>query len=35
MENGQVMEFDSPKNLLKNKKGHFYKLWKDYESAKG
>jgi len=34
MENGNVIEFDSPINLLKNKHGHFYQLWKEYEQAK-
>ena len=34
MENGNVMEFDSPMNLLKNKNGYFYKLWKEYQQAK-
>jgi len=34
MSDGRVVEFDTPKNLLKNKNGHFYALWKEYEAAK-
>lgn len=33
MDQGRVMEFDTPKNLLDNKKGHFYGLWKEYEDT--
>lgn len=33
MDQGRVMEFDTPKNLLSNKKGHFYGLWKEYEDV--
>ena len=34
MDQGKVAEFDTPKELLKNKNGHFYGLWKEYEAAK-
>ena len=27
LENGEILEFDSPKTLLKNKESHFYKLY--------
>jgi len=34
MNDGRVAEFDAPKELLKNKNGLFYSLWKEYEDAK-
>ena len=34
MENGNVAEFGTPKELLANRNGKFYGLWKEYLAAK-
>ncbi len=34
MQDGRVAEFDTPKQLLNNRNGLFYTLWKEYEAAK-
>lgn len=34
MQDGQVLEYDKPANLLKKEESAFYSLWHEYEAAK-